>query len=301
MLNNNFHGVLQQKIFEVVLQSVKELGLETYLVGGFVRDHLLGIEVAKDIDIVAIGSGIELAQVIQKKLTNASPVKIFKSYGTAMIQWKGINIEFVGARRESYSRKSRNPKIFSGTLEDDQKRRDFTINTLAVSLNPKNIGKLIDPFNGLKDLENCVIKTPQDPSITYSDDPLRMLRAIRFAAQLKFKIENRSLNAIKENINRLSIINSERIVDELNKILMTQTPSIGYLLLEQTGLLEKIIPELVNLKGIEEIEGQKHKDNFYHTLEVVDNLAMRSDNLWLRWAALLMTSVKLPLKNSTKK
>tara|TARA_X000000950_G_scaffold210763_1_gene253436 strand:+ start:2955 stop:4421 length:1467 start_codon:yes stop_codon:yes gene_type:complete len=301
MLNNNFHGVLQQKIFEVLLQSVKELGIETYIVGGFVRDHLLGIERAKDIDIVAIGSGIELAQVTQKKLTNACPVKIFKSYGTAMIQWKGINIEFVSARKESYSRESRNPKIFSGTLEDDQNRRDFTINALAVSLNPKNIGKLIDPFNGLKDLDNGVIKTPQDPSITYSDDPLRMLRAIRFAAQLKFKIENRSLNAIKENVNRLSIIKSERIVDELNKILMTQTPSIGFLLLEQTGLLEKIIPELVNLKGIEEIEGQKHKDNFYHTLEVVDNLGMRSDNLWLRWAALLHDIGKAPTKKFHQK
>ena len=200
MLNNNFNGVLQQKIFEVLRQSVKELGLETYLVGGFVRDHLLGTERAKDIDIVAIGSGIELAQVIQKKLTNASPLKIFKSYGTAMIKWEGITIEFVGARKESYSRESRNPKIFSGTLEDDQKRRDFTINTLAVSLNPKNIGELIDPFNGLQDLKNGVIRTPQDPSITYSDDPLRMLRAIRFAAQLKFKIENQSLYAIKENV-----------------------------------------------------------------------------------------------------
>ena len=296
MLNNNFHGVLQQKIFEVLLQSVKELGIETYLIGGFVRDHLLGFEKAKDIDILAIGSGIELAQVIQKKLTNSSPVKIFKSYGTAMIQWRGINIEFVGARKESYSRESRNPKIFSGTLEDDQKRRDFTINALAVSLNPKNIGKLIDPFNGLKDLENGVIKTPQDPSITYSDDPLRMLRAIRFASQLKFKIENQSLKAIKENLNRISIINSERIVDELNKILMTQTPSLGYLLLEQTGLLKKIIPELINLKGIEEIEGQKHKDNFYHTLEVVDNLCLKSDNLWLRWAALLHDIGKAPTK-----
>ena len=301
MLNKNFRSVLNQKLFEVLIQCTQELNTESYLIGGFVRDHLLGREKAKDIDIVVVGSGIELAEAIQKKLPNAKPIQIFKSYGTAMVQWEGITIEFVGARKESYSRESRNPKIFSGTLEEDLKRRDFTINALAVSLNSKNIGKLIDPFNGLQDLKNRVIKTPLDPSITYSDDPLRMLRAIRFAAQLKFKIENRSLQAIKENVNRLSIINSERIVGELNKILMTQTPSVGYLLLEQTGLLEKIIPELINLKGIEEIEGQKHKDNFYHTLKVVDNLCMTSDNLWLRWAALLHDIGKAPTKKFHQK
>ena len=301
MLNKNFRSVLNQKLFEVLIQCTQELNTESYLIGGFVRDHLLGREKAKDIDIVAVGSGIELAKAIKQKLPNAKPIQIFKSYGTAMVQWEGITIEFVGARKESYSRESRNPKIFSGTLEEDLKRRDFTINALAVSLNSKNIGKLIDPFNGLQDLKNRVIKTPLDPSITYSDDPLRMLRAIRFAAQLKFKIENRSLQAIKENVNRLSIINSERIVGELNKILMTQTPSVGYLLLEQTGLLEKIIPELINLKGIEEIEGQKHKDNFYHTLKVVDNLCMTSDNLWLRWAALLHDIGKAPTKKFHQK
>ena len=301
MLNNNFRSVLNQKLFEVLIQCTQELNVESYLIGGFVRDHLLGREKAKDIDIVAVGSGIELAKAIKQKLPNAKPIQIFKSYGTAMVQWEGITIEFVGARKESYSRESRNPKIFSGTLEEDLKRRDFTINALAVSLNSKNIGKLIDPFNGLQDLKNKVIKTPLDPSITYSDDPLRMLRAIRFAAQLKFKIENRSLKAIKENVNRLSIINSERIVGELNKILMTQTPSVGYLLLEQTGLLEKIIPELIDLKGIEEIEGQKHKDNFYHTLKVVDNLCMTSDNLWLRWAALLHDIGKAPTKKFHQK
>jgi putative nucleotidyltransferase with HDIG domain len=301
MLNKNFHSVLKQKLFEVLLQCIQELSIESYLVGGFVRDHLLGSEKAKDIDIVAVGSGIELARAVQRKLPNARPVQIFKSYGTAMIQWEGITLEFVGARKESYSRDSRNPKVFSGSLEDDQKRRDFTINTLAVSLNPKNIGELIDPFNGLQDLENCIIKTPLDPSITYSDDPLRMLRAIRFAAQLNFKIENQSLAAIKENILRLKIITSERIVDELNKILMTQTPSVGYLLLEQTGLLERIIPELIYLKGIEEIEGQKHKDNFYHTLEVVDNICLTTDNLWLRWAALLHDIGKAPTKKFHKK
>ena len=301
MLNKNFRSVLNQKLFEVLIQCTQELNTESYLIGGFVRDHLLGREKAKDIDIVAVGSGIELAKAIKQKLPNAKPIQIFKSYGTAMVQWEGITIEFVGARKESYSRESRNPKIFSGTLEEDLKRRDFTINALAVSLNSKNIGKLIDPFNGLQDLKNRVIKTPLDPSITYSDDPLRMLRAIRFAAQLKFKIENRSLQAIEENVNRLSIINSERIVGELNKILMTQTPSVGYLLLEQTGLLEKIIPELIDLKGIEEIEGQKHKDNFYHTLKVVDNLCMTSDNLWLRWAALLHDIGKAPTKKFHQK
>ena len=301
MLNKNFRSVLNQKLFEVLIQCTQELNTESYLIGGFVRDHLLGREKAKDIDIVAVGSGIELAKAIKQKLPNAKPIQIFKSYGTAMVQWEGITIEFVGARKESYSRESRNPKIFSGTLEEDLKRRDFTINALAVSLNSKNIGKLIDPFNGLQDLKNRVIKTPLDPSITYSDDPLRMLRAIRFAAQLKFKIESRSLQAIKENVNRLSIINSERIVGELNKILMTQTPSVGYLLLEQTGLLEKIIPELIDLKGIEEIEGQKHKDNFYHTLKVVDNLCMTSDNLWLRWAALLHDIGKAPTKKFHQK
>ena len=301
MLINNFHNVLKQKVFRIIIQVVQEMGIESYLVGGFVRDHLMGINNVKDIDIVVVGSGIELAKRVHRKLYNAKPLQIFKSYGTAMIHWEGVILEFVGARKESYSRESRNPKIFSGTLEDDQKRRDFTINALAVSLNRKNIGELIDPFNGLQDLENCIIKTPLDPSITYTDDPLRMLRAIRFATQLNFKIENRSLNAIEKNANRLDIITKERIVEELNKILMTQTPSIGFFLLEQTGLLEKIIPELFNLKGIEEIEGQKHKDNFYHTLEVVDNICKTTNKLWLRWAALLHDIGKAPTKKFDQK
>tara|TARA_B100001029_G_C15051373_1_gene450977 strand:- start:248 stop:1678 length:1431 start_codon:yes stop_codon:yes gene_type:complete len=301
MLINNFHNVLKQKVFRIIIQVVQEMGIESYLVGGFVRDHLMGINNVKDIDIVVVGSGIELAKRVHRKLYNAKPLQIFKSYGTAMIHWEGVILEFVGARKESYSRESRNPKIFSGTLEDDQKRRDFTINALAVSLNRKNIGELIDPFNGLQDLENCIIKTPLDPSITYTDDPLRMLRAIRFATQLNFKIENRSLKAIEKNANRLDIITKERIVEELNKILMTQTPSIGFFLLEQTGLLEKIIPELFNLKGIEEIEGQKHKDNFYHTLEVVDNICKTTNKLWLRWAALLHDIGKAPTKKFDQK
>ena len=296
MLINNFHNVLQQKVFRIIIQVVREMGIESYVIGGFVRDHLLGINNIKDIDIVAVGSGIELSKKVHQKLNNAKPLQIFKSFGTAMIQWEGVILEFVGARKESYYRESRNPKIFSGTLEDDQKRRDFTINALAISLNKKNLGELIDPFNGLQDLENCIIKTPLDPSITYTDDPLRMLRAIRFATQLNFKIEKKSLLAIEKNANRLDIITKERIVEELNKILMTQTPSIGFILLEQTGLLEKIIPELFNLKGIEEIEGQKHKDNFYHTLEVVDNICKTTNKLWLRWAALLHDIGKAPTK-----
>jgi tRNA nucleotidyltransferase (CCA-adding enzyme) len=266
------------------------------LVGGFVRDHLLGRGKAKDIDIVAIGSGIELAKAVQKELPGAKAVQIFKSYGTAMVNWRDISLEFVGARKESYSRDSRNPKVSEGTLEDDQNRRDFTINALAVSLNAKDKGTLIDPFNGLEDLQNGIIKTPLEPGLTYSDDPLRMLRAIRFAAQLNFKIEAQSLKAIQENAHRISIISNERIVEEIHKIMLTPQPSHGFLMLEQEGLLECILPELIQLKGIEEIEGQRHKDNFYHTLEVVNNICLHTEYLWLRWAALLHDIGKAPTK-----
>ena len=296
MLNKDFHTVLEKELFLTLARCANNLSLETYLVGGFVRDYLLGRVKAKDIDIVAIGSGIELAKAVQKELPGAQAVQVFKSYGTAMVQWRDLCLEFVGARKESYSRDSRNPQVTKGSLEDDQNRRDFTINTLAVSLNAEDKGKLIDPFNGLEDLQNSIIKTPLEPGITYSDDPLRMLRAIRFAAQLNFKIEYQSLKAIRENAHRIAIISKERIVEELHKIMLTPEPSHGLLILEQNGLLELILPELVQLKGIEEIEGQRHKDNFYHTLEVVDNICQHTQDLWLRWAALLHDIGKAPTK-----
>ena len=301
MLNKDFSQILEQAVFQVFIACVSETKIESYVVGGFVRDHLLGRKSGSDIDIVSVGSGIDLAKAVQRKLPGARPVQVFKSYGTAMVQWNDITLEFVGARKESYSEESRNPEVTSGSLEDDQNRRDFTINALAISLNENNTGELIDPFNGVEDLKNGIIKTPLDPSITYSDDPLRMLRAIRFASQLNFKIESRSLNAIKENAERIDIITHERVVEELNKILLTPVPSKGFLLLEANGLLEKILPELTELKGIEEIEGQRHKDNFYHTLEVVDNICPNTNNLWLRWGALLHDIGKAPTKKFSKK
>ena len=296
MLNKDFHTVFQKEVFQTLARCVENLSLESYLVGGFVRDHLLGRVKAKDIDVVAVGSGIELARAVQKELPGAQAVQVFKSYGTAMVQWRDISLEFVGARKESYSKESRNPQISKGTLEDDQNRRDFTINTLAVSLNARDKGTLIDPFNGLEDLQNGIIRTPMEPGITYSDDPLRMLRAVRFASQLNFEIEKQSLNAIQKNAQRIEIISKERIVEELNKIILTPKPSYGFLMLEQNGLLGRILPELTQLKGIEEIEGQRHKDNFYHTLEVVDNICEYTNDLWLRWAALLHDIGKAPTK-----
>ncbi len=301
MLNRDFHYVLKKELFQVLISCVDTHEVESYLVGGFVRDHLLSRGKARDIDIVAVGSGIELAKAVQKALTGAQGVQVFKSYGTAMVQWRDITLEFVGARKESYSQESRNPLVTRGILEDDQNRRDFTINALAVSLNSYDRGTLIDPFNGLEDLEKGIIRTPSEPVITYSDDPLRMLRAIRFANQLNFKIENQSLRAIQENAHRIEIISKERIIGELHKIMMTSKPSIGFNLLEQNCLLERILPELIQLKGIEEMEGQRHKDNFYHTLEVVDNICEHSENLWLRWAALLHDIGKSPTKKFHQK
>lgn len=292
----DFSENLNAPLFILLKEVVSALDLEAYIIGGFVRDHLLGRTQKKDIDIVALGSGIELAQAVQKKLQGASTVQIFKTYGTAMIHWNDMDIEFVGARKESYTADSRNPEVEPGSLKDDQNRRDFTINALAISLNSQNFGAFIDPFNGLEDLKNKILRTPLDPNITYSDDPLRMLRAIRFANQLDFKIEQESLEAITHNASRIKIITNERIVEELHKILSCEKPSIGFTLLEKTGLLAYILPELVALKGVEEIEGQRHKDNFYHTLEVVDNLCPHSDNLWLRWSALLHDIGKAPTK-----
>ncbi|MFV0163456.1 CCA tRNA nucleotidyltransferase [Empedobacter falsenii] len=274
-------------IFKNVAEVADEINQETYVVGGFVRDYLLNRGQKKDIDFVTVGNGILLAKELAKTLENTSPVSVFKRFGTAMFKYKDTDLEFVGARKESYSEDSRKPHVEDGTLEDDQKRRDFTINTLAISMNKENFGELIDPFNGVEDLNNKIIKTPLEPNITYSDDPLRMMRAIRFAAQLGFEIEKKSFRAIIDNAERISIVSFERVMDEFQKIMMTDKPSVGLLLLEQSGLMQHILPELVALKGIEEVEGQKHKDNFYHTLEVVDNISIHTDNVWLRWAALL--------------
>ena len=295
-LQKDFSKVLATPLFEVLQQTLAESNTLGYVIGGFVRDHLLNRSHKKDIDIVAFDSGIDLAIAVQNKLKGAKAVQVFKTYGTAMVHWNNTDLEFVGARKESYSKESRNPEVKPGTLEDDQNRRDFTINALAISLNKNDFGLLIDPFNGLKDLEEGVLRTPLDPDITYSDDPLRMLRAIRFATQLDFTIASDSYDSISRNAERIDIITKERIVEELNKILMTPKPSKGFILLEKTGLLQRILPELIDLKGVEEIEGQKHKDNFYHTLEVVDNLCKNSDDLWLRWAALLHDIGKAPTK-----
>ncbi|MCG1036358.1 CCA tRNA nucleotidyltransferase [Polaribacter sargassicola] len=296
-----FKEAISSEIFNVISKASKQLQLESYVIGGFVRDFILKRGKAKDIDVVAVGSGIDLALQVSKLLPNKPKVQVFKTYGTAMLRYKDIEIEFVGARKESYTEDSRNPEVTAGTLQDDQNRRDLTINALALSLNEDNFGELLDPFNGIEDLKNKVIKTPLNPDITYSDDPLRMMRAIRFTTQLNFNIDEDSLKAIKRNAYRLKIITRERIVVELNKILESPKPSIGFLLLEKTGLLKQILPELIALKGVEEVEGQKHKDNFYHTLEVVDNIAKNTDDVWLRWAALLHDIGKAPTKKFNKK
>lgn len=297
----DYKDALSKPIFKTIAQAADELKLETYVIGGYVRDFILKRGDAKDIDVVAVGSGITLARKVSKLLPNHPKVQVFKTYGTAMLHAEDIEVEFVGARKESYAEDSRNPEVESGTLQDDQNRRDFTINALAISLNNETYGQLLDPFNGISDLERGIIRTPTDPDITYSDDPLRMLRAIRFASQLDFMIERESLEAITRNADRIKIITNERIVTELNKILLSDTPSKGFLLLEKTGLLKHILPELIALKGIDEVEGQKHKDNFYHTLEVVDNISKNTDDVWLRWAALLHDIGKAPTKRFSKK
>ena len=292
---------ISQEIFDIISQASKKLNIKSYVIGGFVRDYFLKRGTAKDIDVVTVGSGIDLANQVSKLLPNKPKVQVFKTYGTAMLRFQDMEIEFVGARKESYVEESRNPEVSEGTLEDDQNRRDFTINALALCLNEEDFGELVDPFHGMKDLKSQVIKTPLNPEITYSDDPLRMMRAIRFATQLGFEIEENSLTAITKNAERLEIITRERIVDELHKILASKKPSIGFLLLEKTNLLPQILPELIALKGVEEVEGQKHKDNFYHTLEVVDNIAVNTDDVWLRWSALLHDIGKAPTKKFSKK
>ena len=281
----NLSDKLKHPVFKVAAQICRENNVEAYVIGGFVRDLLLE-RPSKDIDIVVVGDGVDYAKKCAETL-RVKKVSIFKTYGTAQFNYKDLDVEFVGARKESYTEDSRNPSVKAGTLQDDQLRRDFTINALAISLNPNNFGELIDPFNGLKDLENGIIRTPIAPITTYSDDPLRMLRAIRFATQLEFKIELASLEAILANAERLKIITQERITDELNKIILSQEPSRGFKLLDSTKLLHQFFPEMIALKGVETVNGKSHKDNFYHTLEVLDNIAPNTKDLWLRWAAIL--------------
>jgi poly(A) polymerase len=273
-------------IFKLISEVVEEQQVEAYVIGGFVRDQLLHRE-SKDIDIVVVGSGIELAERVAERLGPRAKVSVFKNFGTAMVKCKDLELEFVGARKESYRSDSRKPIVENGTIEDDQKRRDFTINALAMGLNKHNYGELVDPFNGVEDLENYIIRTPLDPDTTFSDDPLRMIRAIRFATQLGFTIEPETLASIARNRERIAIVSKERINDELNKILQSPIPSIGFLLFDETGLLELIFPQLHLLKGVDVVNNRAHKDNFYHTLKVLDNIARNTDNLWLRWAALL--------------
>ncbi len=276
---------LEHPIFEILAAIAADQNTEAYVIGGYVRDLLLGRS-SKDIDIVVHGSGIGLAEETARQLGNLH-VSVFKNFGTAMFRYKGMEIEFVGARKESYRANSRKPIVEEGTIDDDQKRRDFTINALAISLNRHDYGTLIDPFGGLVHLEQRIIKTPLEPGITFSDDPLRMMRAIRFASQLNFTIEENTLKGIREQRHRISIVSGERIMDEFNKIMLSPEPSRGIRLLDETGLLELFFPELTDLKGVENIDGIKHKDNFYHTLTVLDTLSLYSQELWLRWAALL--------------
>lgn len=289
------------KLFKLISEVAEKNNHSVFIVGGYVRDLWMGRKVPTDIDFVTEGDGIELAKCVAKEINPNLKVSIFKTYGTAMFKHNGLDLEFVGARKESYSEDSRKPSVEIGSLEDDQKRRDFTINALAISLNKENFGELIDPFDGILDIQNKIIRTPLEPSQTYSDDPLRMMRAIRFASTLNFEIEENSLVAIKKEAERIKIVSMERIMVEFNKIMLSEKPSIGLKLLEQTGLLPLIIPELTALKGIEEVEGQTHKDNFWHTLEVVDNISKNTENLWLRWAALLHDIGKAPTKKFDKK
>ncbi len=285
----------EREIFMLIEQAGAELDFPTYVVGGYVRDRLLG-RPSKDMDIVCIGNGIKLAQQIASKLRPIPRIVVYQRFGTAMLKHKDMEIEFVGARKESYRVDSRKPTVEEGTLEDDQNRRDFTINALAVSLNAQNFGEIIDPFGGLHHLEHKVLKTPLEPGKTFSDDPLRMMRAIRFSTQLGFAIDEETYKAIAKYKNRINIVSKERITTELEKILKADTPSVGFKLLHKTGLLELVFPELSELHGVDYKNGKGHKDNFYHTLEVVDNLSKKTRNIWLRWAALLHDIAKPPTK-----
>ena len=278
--------LLDQDIFHKIGHTADELGLECYVVGGYVRDLFLE-RPSKDIDVVVVGSGIAMAEALKKKMDRHTHIAVYRNFGTAQLRYKGLEVEFVGARRESYSHDSRKPVVEDGTLEDDQNRRDFTINALAICLNKDRFGELVDPFDGIYDLEDGIIRTPLDPDITFSDDPLRMMRCVRFSAQLRFMIEDETFEALSRNAERIKIISRERIADELNKIMMTTHPSRGFVELQRCGLLQLIMPELAALDIVETRNGRSHKNNFYHTLEVLDNVAANSDNLWLRWAALL--------------
>jgi tRNA nucleotidyltransferase/poly(A) polymerase len=278
---------LKSPIFKVISRIAEEMNVSAFVIGGFVRDCMMGREVRKDIDIVVTGSGIDFAREVANALGRDIPVKYFKNFGTAMLKSGDTQVEFVGARKESYHRDSRKPVVENGTFEEDQHRRDFTINAMAFDLGKKNFGNLVDPFNGMSDIREKIIRTPLDPDITFSDDPLRMMRAIRFACQLGFTIEGNCFEAIKRNAERITIVSAERISDELNLIIQTDIPSVGLRMLDETGLLQIIFPDLVALKGTESIDGKGHKDNFYHTLEVLDNVSANTQNLWLRWAAIL--------------
>lgn len=281
---------LDKEIFALIAASASEMGADAYVIGGYVRDKIMGRDTGGDIDIVVVGSGIELARRVAGRLGEKTKVNYYKNFGTAMLthyEKAKLVVEFVGARKESYRHDSRKPVVEDGTLEDDQNRRDFTINAMAISLNKRDYGTLLDPFGGIADINRQIIRTPLDPAVTYSDDPLRMMRAIRFASQLGFEIEKASLDAISNNRERIHIVSGERIADELNKIVLSPKPSRGFLLMEQTGLLQIIFPQFVALKGAENMEGKGHKDNFYHTLEVLDKLSENTDKLWLRWAAVL--------------
>lgn len=285
----------EKKLLDVIAKAGQELGFPTFVIGGFVRDRMLGKN-CKDLDIVCEGSGIDLAEKVADLLHPRPRVTVYKRFGTAMLKHKDVEIEFVGARKESYRSHSRKPIVEDGSIRDDQLRRDFTVNALSVSLNDQTFGQIIDPFNGLEDLTNKILRTPLEPGKTFSDDPLRMMRGIRFASQLGFTIEDHTYQAIAKNKHRIDIVSAERITTELEKILKTKKPSVGFKLLFDTGLLQIIFPEMVALHGVDSRNGQSHKDNFYHTLQVVDNLAKKSDNIWLRWAALLHDIGKPPTK-----